>query len=239
MFVEKQFRGKGISKIVLTELEKWAIESGFKYAILETSIYFKPARTLYENMGYSIIPNYDQYIELEESVCMKKELTASEFRNLPGIEYFNFEEDYIEENVRCIPMIVRFKMDAAGIKLKLNEWCKFKPEDRIQLALLPATSKEEITSYHIYLTRLVEKYTSNKPTPLTIDINPSWANLNTIPFVLAEKVKELEEEITIEKWRMLTNLQRFSLLKLYKPGHENKNFPKAIKEFGLAKEKSR
>jgi len=34
-----------------------------------------------------------------------------------GIEYFKFEEDFIEEDVRCIPMIVRFKMDLAGIKL--------------------------------------------------------------------------------------------------------------------------
>ncbi|WP_353849846.1 nitrate reductase associated protein, partial [Hydrotalea sp.] len=31
------------------------------------------------------------------------------------IEYFQFEEDFVEENVRCIPMIVRFKMDAVGI----------------------------------------------------------------------------------------------------------------------------
>ena len=38
-----------------------------------------------------------------------------------GKEGFVFEEDFVEENVRCIPMTVRFKMDAAGIKLKLAE----------------------------------------------------------------------------------------------------------------------
>ncbi len=81
MFVEKQFRGKGISKIVLTELEYWAIESGFKFSLLETSIHFKTATTLYTSAGYKIIPNYDQYAGLQESVCMKKELTPSEFCN--------------------------------------------------------------------------------------------------------------------------------------------------------------
>ena len=48
------------------------------------------------------------------------ETPASEFLNLDGIEYFQFEEEYMENNMRCIPMIIRFKMDLAGIKLKLT-----------------------------------------------------------------------------------------------------------------------
>ena len=47
------------------------------------------------------------------------------FKKLKGIEYFDFEEDFVEKNIRCIPMIVRFKMDEAGIKLKLSEWSRF------------------------------------------------------------------------------------------------------------------
>ncbi|MGZ8509632.1 MAG: GNAT family N-acetyltransferase [Chitinophagaceae bacterium] len=74
MFVEKEQRGKGFSKLVLEELERWAEESGFRYSILETSVHFKAARSLYTNAGYTIIENYDQYKGLDESVCMKKEL---------------------------------------------------------------------------------------------------------------------------------------------------------------------
>ena len=74
MFVEKEHRGKGLSKLVLKELEKWAEESGFRYAILETSVHFKTTRSLYKNAGYKIIENYDQYKGLDESICMKKEL---------------------------------------------------------------------------------------------------------------------------------------------------------------------
>jgi GNAT superfamily N-acetyltransferase len=74
MFVEKDCRGQGISKLVLGELESWARESGFRHAILETSIHFKGARSLYTNAGYFIIDNYDQYVGLAESVCMGKEL---------------------------------------------------------------------------------------------------------------------------------------------------------------------
>ncbi|MEO7982743.1 MAG: GNAT family N-acetyltransferase [Bacteroidota bacterium] len=74
MFVEKEHRGKGLSLMILDELEKWALELGFQYAILETSIHFIPARGLYTNAGYKVIPNYDQYAGLEDSVCMKKAL---------------------------------------------------------------------------------------------------------------------------------------------------------------------
>jgi hypothetical protein len=233
MFVVKEHRGKGLSKNVLLELENWAATLGFKNAILETSVYFIPATTLYKNAGYKIIPNYDQYEGLEESVCMKKNLIQSEFKDLEGIEYFNFEEDFVEDNVRCIPMTVRFKMDTALIKLKLSEWSKFSRQEKVQLALLPVNSEDEIFFYTNYLTQLIDKYTGGKPTALPIDTKPGWANLSGIPAMLIEKAKEFDVIITTDKWKDLTNLQRYTLLKLCRPGHENKNFQKAIKEFGL------
>jgi putative acetyltransferase len=74
MFVQKAFRGRGLSKKVLNALEQWALEYNYQYAVLETSVRFVTARSLYESNGYSIIPNYPPYAGLEESVCMKKEL---------------------------------------------------------------------------------------------------------------------------------------------------------------------
>lgn len=166
---------------------------------------------------------------------MKKKMTASEFRDLEGIEYFDFEEDFIEENVRCIPMIVRFKMDAAGIKLKLAEWSKFETSERIQLALLPASTVDETSSYNKYLTGLVEKYTGDLPTEMAVHEHPEWKSLEVIPVMLAEKAAEDRIEITTRQWQQLSDLQRFTLLKLCRPGHENKNFPVAVREFGLIK----
>jgi len=164
---------------------------------------------------------------------MKTKLDPSEFKNLKGIEYFQFEEDFIEENVRCIPMTVRFKMDAAGIKLKLAEWSKFHPEERVELALMPITTSIETELYRQFLTGLIAKYTRNQATVLSIDPQPEWGNLVQIPAILKEKFAELQLDISIEQWKRLSNIQRFALLKLCRPGHENKNFPKAIAEFGL------
>jgi GNAT superfamily N-acetyltransferase len=77
MFVEKEWRRIGLSKIILNALEQWALEKGYQHAVLETSIHFTTARRLYESSGYTIIPNYPPYEGLSESVCMHKHLKAS------------------------------------------------------------------------------------------------------------------------------------------------------------------
>ena len=74
MFVAKIFRGQGWSKLVLGGLEDWARELGYPKAVLETSIHFNTARTLYKACGYQEIPNYGPYVGLPESVCMGKNL---------------------------------------------------------------------------------------------------------------------------------------------------------------------
>lgn len=74
MFVQKAYRGKGLSKQVLYRLEQWAIECAYQYAILETSVRFDTAKNLYLSNGYAITQNYPPYVGLKESVCMKKKL---------------------------------------------------------------------------------------------------------------------------------------------------------------------
>ena len=49
------------------------------------------------------------------------------------LAYFQFEKDFMEDGIRCIPMMVRFKLDACGIKLKLKEWSKFSPDEKNML----------------------------------------------------------------------------------------------------------
>ena len=74
MFVLPEKRGKGIASTVLNALEIWAKENGFQHAILETSNQLTNAISLYQKSGYEVIPNYGQYIDVESSVCMKKNL---------------------------------------------------------------------------------------------------------------------------------------------------------------------
>jgi hypothetical protein len=162
-----------------------------------------------------------------------KRISASEFNALTGIEYFHFEEDFVEKNIRCIPMIVRFKLDLAGIKLKLDEWNRFIVEERIELATRSCNNKEEAKSYRQYLAALIQKRCRKEATDLTINQNPGWAESDKVPELLLARLSEDDLCISLDQWNELTNLQRFALLKLCRPGHESKNFKKALKEFGL------
>ncbi len=159
---------------------------------------------------------------------------SPEMQGLFGVEYFLFEEDFVEENVRCIPMIVRFKMDAVGIKLPLEVWCKFSFEERKVLAVQHCTTRIEKSAYHFYLNGLINIYTGGDAKELAIAIAPLWADLENVPQALQQKAVAFNWFIAVKKWKALSDLQRFALLKLFSPGHENKNFPKAMKEFGLA-----
>ncbi|MDN3654327.1 nitrate reductase associated protein [Ferruginibacter paludis] len=157
-----------------------------------------------------------------------------EMQGLFGVEYFLFEEDFVEANVRCIPMVVRFKLDAVGIKLPLELWCKFSVKERKTLAVLHCKTPVEKERYHCYLNGLVNIYSGTDAKPLAINPAPLWANLENVPEGLQQKAAEFNWFISVKKWGGLSNLQRFALLKLFSPGHENRNFPKAMKEFGLA-----
>lgn len=74
MFVLKEHRGKGFSSLVLHELENWARELGYTSAILETGKTQTAAIHLYCKNKYNVIPNYDQYVGVLNSVCMFKDL---------------------------------------------------------------------------------------------------------------------------------------------------------------------
>jgi putative acetyltransferase len=74
MFTVESHRGKGLAKQVLTELENWALELGYSKCILETGLRLPDAMRLYQRNGYHQIPNYGQYVEMENSICFEKKL---------------------------------------------------------------------------------------------------------------------------------------------------------------------
>ena len=76
MFVIPQFRGRGIARMILNELETWGSEEGFTQAKLETGNKQPEAIAVYNAAGYKEIPNYPPYTEIADSICMAKILRA-------------------------------------------------------------------------------------------------------------------------------------------------------------------
>ncbi len=74
MYTLPENRGSGIGSAILKALETWAAELGYKNCVLETGKKQPEAIALYEKSGYVIIPNYGQYVGIENSVCFMKKI---------------------------------------------------------------------------------------------------------------------------------------------------------------------
>lgn len=74
IFVRKENRHEGLAKFLMSKLEEWAKNEGYKFTILETGKKQHEAINLYKNLGYDLIENYAPYVDNTNSVCMKKPL---------------------------------------------------------------------------------------------------------------------------------------------------------------------
>ncbi|HEY9672707.1 MAG TPA: nitrate reductase associated protein [Waterburya sp.] len=146
--------------------------------------------------------------------------------------FFNFEADFVA-SLRCIPMQVRMKLDTCGVKLKLQHWHQFTEQERLKLVEMPCTIPDEVQIYRQYLQQLVIQHTGQPASDLPVEPHPAWMDEKTIPSSIEEKAQEFGISLTQNQWVALTPAQRFALIKLSRPSHENKNFLPALKEFQL------
>ena len=147
-------------------------------------------------------------------------------------DFFEFEADFVD-SLRCIPMVVRLKLDSCGVKLKLAEWNHFTQSECEELVTLPCAESGEISAYRNYVSGLIFNHTGNQASLLSIDPDPAWLNQREIPLAVQSKIAEEKLELTLAQWINLTPLQRFALIKLTRSQHENSNFLPALSEFGL------
>ncbi len=146
--------------------------------------------------------------------------------------YFKFEADFVD-SLRCIPMIVRLKLDTCGVKLKLAEWNRFTQAECEQLVELPCDRHSNIGTYRDYVSQLIFQHTGHEASLLSIDSQPPWSNDREIPESVITKAAEESVKIDLVQWANLTTIQRFALIKLTRSQHENNNFLPALREFSL------
>ncbi|WP_309134135.1 GNAT family N-acetyltransferase [Cellulomonas sp.] len=76
MYVRPSWRGRGLSRRVLEELEAAARERGFGRLVLETGVLQPEAIGLYLSAGYRPVPRWGEYADAPDSRCFAKDLTA-------------------------------------------------------------------------------------------------------------------------------------------------------------------
>ena len=145
--------------------------------------------------------------------------------------FFKFERDFVD-SLRCIPMQVRYNLDRCGIKLKLHHWHHLTDEERQLLVALPCSTHADQEQYRQTLHRMVQLRSGEVPKDLPIEDCWPWQQ-EAPPPETREKVKEVDLDLLDSQWQGLSDIQRFVLVKLSRPSHENRNFVPALKEFGL------
>jgi hypothetical protein len=146
---------------------------------------------------------------------------------------FAFERD-ASGSLRCIPMVVRFKLDRVGVKLALQQWRQLKRAERARLVLQPCASYEEVSAYRARLIANLLAQNAQLPELFSPDPSPDWSRLE----VVADSVAAWCVGLGLSPpgaacWARLSPLQRFTLTKLSRSGHKNDNFLGAMVEFGL------
>jgi hypothetical protein len=146
---------------------------------------------------------------------------------------FAFENDFVV-SLRCVPMAVRFKLDACGIKLTLRQWSRFTREDRQALLLAPSATRTERNAYRDHLVALIAARTGDAAKGLPKDGLVPWEAAQATPAQVTAFARDRNVQPPSDaQWRRLTPLQRFVLLKLSRDNHDNVNFVPALHEFGL------
>lgn len=159
------------------------------------------------------------------------------FRSLTMRDLFDFEQDG-RYPLRRIPMIVRLKLDAAGVKLPLIGWALLSREQREALVDMPCSSDEEIEAYRQTIAKMLLPHADNPDAALElipVPAMPAWRNVATVPEQVCLQLAELSLPVPdLQRWRGLSDLQRFALIKLTRNRHKNANLHAALREFGLA-----
>ncbi len=149
---------------------------------------------------------------------------------------FDFEQDG-RYALRRIPMIMRFNLDACGIKISLTAWITLSRDEREELLVMPCASESEKDIYRIRLAAMLAPHADNPDAVIEfvdIEAAPAWENRGVLPQNMHDSLQELGLPLPdLVQWAALSDLQRFALIKLTRSGHKNANLLPAMKEFGL------
>ena len=74
IYTEPSNRNMGLGLEMIRRLEAKAKIKGYRWCILETGKPLEAACHVYKRAGYKIIPNYGQYLDMPNSICMERKI---------------------------------------------------------------------------------------------------------------------------------------------------------------------
>ncbi|MDR5770483.1 nitrate reductase associated protein [Caballeronia sp. LP006] len=148
---------------------------------------------------------------------------------------FGFEVES-SDNLRFIPLAVRFNLDRFGMRIALEEWQQLPYEDRALLARFPVEDDAELEkNFDLALEEMLKTHANATPEQIERDTDPVWAHADAVPeSVIRQSSLAGVSAPSLSRWGKLDRFQRYALAKLSRNADKlNHDFLPAMREFGL------
>jgi hypothetical protein len=148
---------------------------------------------------------------------------------------FGFEVES-SDNLRFIPLAVRFNLDRFGMRISLDQWQMLPHDDRVLLARFPIEDEAGLEkNFDLALEEMLKTHANAAPEKVEPDTDPVWAHADAVPETVIRQSSLCGLSApSLSKWAELERFQRYALAKLSRNTDKvNHDFLPAMREFGL------
>jgi hypothetical protein len=148
---------------------------------------------------------------------------------------FRFEIESTED-LRFIPLAVRFNLDRFGQRISLDQWQRLPYADRVLLARFPVENEADIEpNFDLAVREMLQTHANDEPETFAPDTDPIWVHTDAVPeSVIRQSSLCGIGAPSLDRWSELSAFQRYALAKLSRKNDVNHDFVPAMREFGLA-----
>ena len=141
---------------------------------------------------------------------------------------FAFEQDFVG-SWRCIPLCVRRKLDLSGVKLKLSHWLALTQAQRQELVDW-SDRPDALDRFREHLRAVTKEMADGVVKDLPPATTSPWQQTHDLPSLVRDAAESRGVQLTSANWAQITELDRFALYKLVRPGHDHHNLEAAFSE---------
>jgi hypothetical protein len=146
------------------------------------------------------------------------------------IRRFKFEDE-IHQNLSCVPMHARRKLDKAGVKISLEQWQALGRGERLAICHLPVDSDDEREALRIFIEEAVRNRGLGAAKPLSDEMRRAADPPAVPPQRLIENARAEGVALGQREWDRLDSDERYALLKLGGGAERSHNLAAALNEF--------
>ena len=135
-------------------------------------------------------------------------------------------------SLELIPLLVRYKLDCAEVKLHLQQWQALSMDERKRLVRQVCTAVEGVHQYRTLLNEMIDRHYAVAATPRPLSDNEPWRELSRWPQAVMDQCQRQAIALPpVERWQSLSEIDRHALFVLGRSKHAHQEFIAAMRLF--------